>query len=526
MMNESRLISEAENYLAEIADDSIALDNIDDFEYFKDLYFKLNNRLDHLQQLKDSMDSQGYKSPFRSLNKYGTGTVGEVTLEEMSETSRHNQQFRMRANAKKNILGRVKSAIDSHRIAIGNLNKYANIKCDSCYKQYKIDEYMQLDGKCSCGNDKFSFKINRDKTYRLEIIPYLPLSGNYMVLMSQFSDWGREAFKKVLNFLKQERKGVVKTISLVIKFKDANKRWIRKNITLDSEYIDNYEEEVRNRYGKDVRIEMLRFHRTKPAIIDDKNARNALAIAYVKYAEDLVRSIRDSIYKKNISDFKRINRYDEIIFRYGSEFPVFIDKHDSEGLEIWRKGEIEREFKELGYMDKFGNLNRSLKRDLKKRENIEKNIFTNIPVAIIMWDIFRYYMTTSHYNRKSVNGPFPTIRMDLDRQQRKVFQTTYNKAIRTLNEETDLKIIPIPEMDLLLYEKFKLEDLINKSNIKVYNPAIGPALINRKAGIDVKTLGNAFNINDSKINKEINNIEKLEEPKSEKSKKFLELIKK
>lgn len=525
-MDESSLISKAEKFLSEISNDEIALDSIDDFEYFKELYCKLDDRLDKLQQLKDSMDSQGYKSPFRSLNKYGTGMVGEVSLEEIGETSRHNQLFRMKANAKKNILGRVKSAIDAHRIALGNLNKYANIKCDSCYKQYKIDEYRQLDGECSCGSDKFSFKVNRDKTYRLEILPYLPLSGNYMVLMSQFSDWGRDAFKKVLNFLKQERKGVVKTISLVVKFKDSNKRWVRKNITLDSEYIENYEEEVRKRYGNNVRIEMLRFHRTKPAIIDDKNARNALAIAYVKYGEALVASIKDSIFKKNISDFKRINKYDDIIFKYNSSVPVFIEKHDTQGLELWRKGEIEREFKELGYMDKFGNLNRSLKRDLKKRENIEKNIFTNIPTALIMWDIFRYYLTTSRYNRQYVNGPFPTIRMDLDRQQRKVFQTSYNKAIATLNDETDLKIISIPDMDYILYEKFHLENLISKSNIKVYNPAIGPALISLNSDIDVKALGNAFNVNESKINKEIKNIGKLKKPKSEKSKKFLELIKK
>ena len=91
--------------------------------------------------------------------------------------------------------------------------------------------------------------------------------------MSELSGYGRNSFKKVLNILKQERKGLVKTISLVIRFRDENGRWIRKNVTLDSEYISNYEEEVRNRYGKDVRIEVLRFHRTKPAIIDDKYVR-------------------------------------------------------------------------------------------------------------------------------------------------------------------------------------------------------------------------------------------------------------
>ncbi len=525
-MIESRLINSAESFLSEISKEEIILDTIDDFDYFKDLYFKLDDRLDQLIELRNSMDFQGYKTPFRSLNKYGTGTIGEIPIEERGEHSHHNQQFRIKANAKKNILERVKSAIDAHRIALGNLNKYANIKCDSCYKQYKIDEYKNLDGKCSCGSKKFSFKINKDKSYRLEILPFLPLSGNYMVLMSQFSDWGREAFKKVLNFLKQERSGVVKTISLVIRFKDENKGWVRKNLTLGSEFLDNYEEKIREKYGRNVRIEGLRFNRTKPAIIDDKNARNALAIAYVKYGEHLVSSIKDSILKKELTDFKRINKYDEIIFKYNNTHPIFIEEYDTEGLELWRTGEIERELKELGYMDSSGNLVSSLKRDFKKRENIEKHIFTNIPLVLIMWDVFRYYLTTSHYNRQFVNGPFPTIRTDLDRQQRKAFQTNYNKAINALNEETDLKIISIPNMDYILYEKFHIENLLSNSNFKVYNPAIGPALINLNTDIDVKTLGNIFNINESKINKEIGTIEKLKKPKSEKSKKFLELIKK
>ena len=144
--------------------------------------------------------------------------------------------------------------------------------------------------------------------------------------MSELSGYGRNSFKKVLNILKQERKGLVKTISLVIRFRDENGRWIRKNVTLDSEYISNYEEEVRNRYGKDVRIEVLRFHRTKPAIIDDKYVRNALAISYVKYSEDIISSIKDSILKRKLSDFKRINKYDAIRYKYENEIPGFIEE--------------------------------------------------------------------------------------------------------------------------------------------------------------------------------------------------------
>ena len=189
-MEESVLVNKAESYLKEIGEDSIIIDDIEDFDNFKNLYYKLVDRLNYLQSLKDDMDAQGYTTPFTPLNRYGTKSVGDVALEEVGENSRHNQIFRMKANSKKNILDRVKSAIDSHKIAIGNLEQFGYVKCNSCYKKYSIDEYMQREAKCSCGSQGFTFKINREATFRLEIIPYLPLSGNYMVLMSELSVYG------------------------------------------------------------------------------------------------------------------------------------------------------------------------------------------------------------------------------------------------------------------------------------------------------------------------------------------------
>ena len=398
-MPESVLVSKVESYLIEISNDSISLDDIDDFDNFKSLYFKLDDRLDKLQRFKDDMDAQGYTTPFTSINKYGTKSVAEVAIEEKGESSRHNQIFRMKANAKKNILDRVKSAIDSHKIALGNLEQFGYVKCNSCYKKYSMSEYKQMDAKCSCGSQGFTFKINKEATHRIEIIPYLPLSGNYMVLRNELSSYGRESLKQVFNILKQERKGVVKTISMRIRFRDKNKRLIRRNISLGSEYVNNYDEEVRRRYGREVRIESLRFNRTKPAIIDDNHARMALAIGYVKYGEEIIESIKDEILKRRLTDFKRINKYDEITNTYKNASPEFIDQNDIDEIEDWRKAQIEDSFRKLGYIDKFGNLTRSLKRDLKIRENIYRNTLKNIASALIIWDIFKYYMTTSNNAR-------------------------------------------------------------------------------------------------------------------------------
>ena len=509
-MSESALVNKAETFLEEISNDPISLEDIEDFEVFKDLYFKLDSRLNHLQKLKDDMDLQGYTTPFTSITKYGTKTVSEVAADEIRETSRHNQIFRMSANAKKNILDRVKSAIDSHKIAMGNLEQFGYVKCNSCYKKYAMNEFKGMDGQCTCKSTSFSFKVSRELTHRLEIIPYLPLSGNYMVLRSELSRYSNESLNQVLNILKQERRGVVKTISPTIKFKDENNRLIRKTITLDSEYIDNYEEEVRKRYGANVRIERLRFNKTKPAIIDDQHARKALALAYVGYANEIISEIKDDILKRNLTDFKRINKYDEILEEFENKKPDFIDEYDKDAIEAWRKSEIDKRFRSLNYLDRYGNMARSLKRDIKIRENIYRNIFKNIAYTLIIWDMFRYYF----------------IRVELDREQRRVFQTTYEEVIEILKEFTDIRIINIAKMDLLLYEKFKFEKEMRNSNIKFNHVALGAALINQNSDIDLETISYAFNINESRIKKEIKNIDQIKNPKTDRSKKFLELIKK
>ena len=67
---------------------------------------------------------------------------------------------------------------------------------------------------------------------------------------------------------------------------------------------------------------------------------------------------------------------------------------------------------------------------------------------------------------------------------------------------------------------------IRNSNIKFNHVALGAGLIHENSEIELKTIANAFNINESKVKKEIKNINNIKNPKSDKSKKFLDLIKK
>ena len=519
-MDENVLINNAEKYLNKISEEEINLEDMSKLDSFLPIYFKFQERLETLQQIKETMDAQGYTSPYRALSKYGITAVRNTPIEEVGETNRHNQYFRMKASAKKNILDRVKSSIDAHKIAIGHMDEYGKIECEKCHKKFSPNN---LKKECSCSSKNYKLLNNESANHRLEILPYLPYGGNYMVLISQLSRWGRDSFKKVLNILKQERKGSVKTVSLLIRYKEGN-RFIRKRVTLDSYYVDSYEEEIRKRYGKNVRIEALQFHRTKPAIIDDKNTRNALAIGYVRLAEDIVKKHKNEILKDNIRNFEKLSHYDEIVYEMKQEKPKFLDI--SESLEDWREEKTKKELTKVKLMYKNGNLNRQLSHDLKTREIITKTIFTNIAPCLILWDMFKYYLTTSNDKRKRHGGPFPYIREEIDRQQRDVFQKTYTKTIKILQERESEKIIPISEMDLILHKKFKLEKQIKHSNMKINNTALGGAMIYNEGKVPIENIAQVLSIEPTDITNEKDNIEKIAKPKSQKSKQFLELLKK
>lgn len=548
-MDESILISKTEKYLNEIQNEKISLEKISKLESFKSVYCKLTKRLSNLQEMREDMDLKGYTAPYRSLNKYGSNNSGDIAFEEMSEVNRHGQYFRMKATAKKNILDRVKSAIDAHKIAIGHLEEFGIFKCESCSKSYKPSAFIELSKKesannknienkeniskleekkeekeeCSCGCTNFKFEINKTGVYRLEIIPYLPLSGNYMVLMSEMTSWGRESFKKVLSILKQERKGVVKTVSAVIKFKE-NDRWIRKRVSLDSEYVDSYEEEIRKEYGKNVRIEFLQFHRTKPTIINDKHARTALAIGYAKYAENIVQNNKESILKDKISNIYKLAKYDEIVRDVKLQRPKFVVGEDS--LEEWRRFETENRLKTVGLMSKRENLDPQLKQDINKRKNVEKRVFSEVASTLILWDIFKYYLTTSQDRRKRYGGPFPYLRSDIDRKQRRIFENMNKEVVNILKNNENEKIIELNNMDLLLNKKFNLEKKIKGSNIKINYVSLGAAIISSNCNIPVSLSSKTFDVTEKSVENEIKNINTFKKPKSDKTKKFLEMIKK
>ncbi len=153
-MNESVLIGKSERFLDQIKRNDISLSDIESPEKFLTLYNYLKQNMDTLQDMRETMEIKGYTAPYRSINKYGRPLTGETKAEDMYDVSRHTQYFRMNAAAKKNILDRVKSAMSSHRIAIGHLEEFATLECTCCQRKYKGHEIALIKlNKCQCGGE-------------------------------------------------------------------------------------------------------------------------------------------------------------------------------------------------------------------------------------------------------------------------------------------------------------------------------------------------------------------------------------
>ncbi len=522
-MNETDLITKSENFLEKIGQEQLNIENISNLDVFIETYQNLKENLEKLSDLKDSMESKGYKTPYFALTNHALSTPSEVVLDEVHEINHHNKYFRLKATAKKNIHDRTKSSIASHKIIIGILEESAILKCSSCHKIYSIHEFYDLNNlRCACQSSDFNLKIDNTGFSRIKIIPFLPISGNYMVLRSDLSSWSRESFNKIMKLLRQERKGVIKTVSLKIKIKEDG-RWIRKNVTMDAKNEINYEEELRKKYGTNVRLEFLQFQRTKPTIINDKHTRMALALAYSKYCELEIKKSKEKILNSKLNDFDKLKLYDSLFLEAESYQPS-----------NWEDDEIIKETRKI-LLNKYLNENNltvnaeldpKIVEDIKLRLEIEQSIFTEIPFILISWDLSKYYLTTSQDKRTLISGPFQHIRNTLDRNQIRGFKDFNEDSIQILRKYLNENIEIIPDLKDILLKKFEIEQKMKGLNMKTHHAAFGAAFVNLESDIDINTCSKLFGVSVKSIEKEQSNIKNMGKPKTKKAKKFLQMIKK
>jgi Zn-finger domain-containing protein len=516
-MNESILIGRAEKFLAQVQGFDLELDN--DANSFLEVYCHLKGNLDTLYEFRDNMELKGYKAPYRSL-KYGKVQSTDMKMDDMYDVSRHTQFFRMRAAAKKNILDRVKSAIASHKIALGHLEEYAILTCSSCQARYRSHELSKLhQAKCECGSPQFKITLNHGGVYRLEILKFLPLAGDYMVKMSELSSLGREAFRGLVRILKQEKRGIVKTLSLVIKVMDDG-RWVRKRVNIDAHDQLNYEKKIRDTYGKNARIEFMQFHRKRPAIINDKHVQTVLALGYVGLSENLGKSLLPKLLKQNLKNAHNLLIHDQSIKKADDMAKLQKEWDDDKSLQEDLLIQI---LQEEGLADSKGLMNPNLKDDLQLRDKLQKEVSLRIPQALILWDMMRYYLATSYDRRSKYSGPFPYLRPSLDINQLKAFQEFPSRTVNLLRDFQNENIEYIPHMDKIISFKFSMEKKTQGLHIKM-DPAMGAAIINLKGQLNIAREAKIFRVQVEDEKKQKSNLLTLLKPTSQKAQKFLELV--
>ncbi len=521
-MNESVLIGKSERFLDQIKRREISLNDMESPEKFLSLYTYLKNNMDTLQDMRETMEIKGYTAPYRSINKYGRPLTGETKAEDMYDVSRHTQYFRMNAAAKKNILDRVKSAMSSHKIAIGHLEEFATLECSSCHRKYRGHEISILTrGNCECGQDDLKLHVNQEGVYRLEIIPFLPLSGDYMVKLSDLSPRSREAFRSMVRILKQEKRGIVKTVSLVIKVMEDS-RWVRKRVTIDAQEEANYEKEIRSQYGSNARIEMMQFHRKKPSIINDKHVQTALSLGYVKYAENRILQFLPDLLEKTLHNKSKVEEYQEALEISKIKANKYDTGDDPESLKNFY---LQKELEERGLLNGDGKPEEPLQNDLKEKNLLEKSLFLEIPRIYILWDLLHYYLTTSYDRRNKYSGPFPYLRPGLDTNQMKAFQDFEVDVVRIMQEYLSENITYIPHMGRVLAQKFSVEKKMKGLHLQM-GPALGAALLSSEGNLPVAKAAELFSIEVEDVLKGKETLGTLQRPASSRAKQFMAMMKK
>ena len=496
-MNESVLIANAERFLDGIRHKRVKVGEIKDFKTFIDIYSYLRKNLEDLQELRDTMEIKGYKTPYRSLMKYGHSPKSEMKVDDIYDVNKHTQYFRMNAAAKKNILDRVKSAIASHKIAIGHLEEFAILSCSNCEGKFTGHELATfLDGRCNCGSSDIKLSINHQGVHRLEIIKYLPLSGDYMVKMSELSSMGREAFRKIVRILKHEKRGIVKTLSLVIKVFDDG-RWIRKRVNIDAKDQMNYEREIRKEYGSNTRIEFMQFHRKKPSIINDKHVQTALSIGYVKLAEKKASEVFTTILNDIIVNKNKLRVYDETIQKARLMARKMVeDVSDYEHIQDELTNEMLIKEKLL---DKTGNFDKELKIDIDSREKLERKLFVEVPRVMILWDILKCYLSTSYDRRSKYSGPFPNLRPNLDTNQIKAFEDFDEDVVIIMKDFMQENIEYVENIKNLLSKKFEMENKMKGLHVKTNSNAAAAVLLNITGKISIEVAARVFSVDSSDV---------------------------
>ncbi len=286
------------------------LDRLHDKEYFKKTYDELSENLLGLKDFREKMKFYGFPHPYYPLK----GLKGA------------SSSFRKKAQLKKSTYERNSYAISAHKIALGHLSDAVMLKNDKTYKGREALNHLHRD---------LTFCENEEGVYRLEILGYIPFSGDYMVKLSNFSPEQRKNYRKITKIADKE-KGKVSSVSLYMKRKSRRKK---RHVSL---------EEYRNKIKNKREIENFKLHRERGGLIKNRYTRKILSISYAPLGVDAFLFDLAMFYLKK-------GKYERE--RYAGIFPTLAKKTPEEKLGKYEKiiklkEKLEEELQKLGKYEK------------------------------------------------------------------------------------------------------------------------------------------------------------------------------
>jgi len=299
-----RLLSEIDRFSAEIDVDRLRKNR----RYLFETYRTLTADVKQLETLRDSIEfRRGVYAP-PSLPpatpyQFRTSRWEEKPPSEISSLMHYAKIRSGRISAVKAAIDRLRAALAAHRIAINNLIEYCALVCQVCGKVVRGKVACKVIGtnECpNCASANLSPVINEAGVFRLELIPQLPLPGDYMKRLVQMPSYGRAAYIRIIGCLRERAGRSTKSLLITIRVQ-IGERTVRRRISLSGE-IEDAEAMVRERFGSNARIESIRYRRTQPVLINDRYTRISIALGYAILAyktwvdrRDIAKKLSDKI---------------------------------------------------------------------------------------------------------------------------------------------------------------------------------------------------------------------------------------
>lgn len=459
-----------------------------DLDYFREYYITLQENLRVLKELKEEMEQKGFDSPYFIKGVHGRRpTLRKMRYEDIEnqrDISRHKKFFIADASDKKNLFERTKGAIAANNIAVGHLEEFITIKC-GCGRMSRGKEALKAllarEGfVCDkCGSTTGELGHNEYGVSRLEIVPLLPLGGEFMSEISKFTSTERRAYREIMGVLREQKKSRIKSAMVVFKRKVEGK-WIRKKELIEVGKRSGLDVEsiLRERYGR-VIIEKIRFYHERSTLISGKYNRQALSIAYTRIFKGRRREIVDFLLSRE-EDMKRLREYESL----RREMDLLLQDPRVDRQDVI--DEFEAKLMDRGLMKKTGGLSDELEAAIQRRREVSEQYLIKLPLLVFAWDIFRFLLIKPYRERRYASV-IPGLQPVPEREHLEgmIPILADEEVVSIARRFLDSRIRPVENGVNIVFQKFRLEEIL-KDYLKVTSSrAVGGVALYLYSGLDI-----------------------------------------